>query len=433
MQRCHKGRGRLGKQWATKRIRMPGPRMHLEEARQHVRQRASPASDDVLIGLEAEWHVFDVEDAERVVPLPDIEAAVDSQAVLPGRSRVTYEPGGQLELSTEPFARLGDAINALETDRLAVATAIAPHRVALVGCGTDPFRFPHRQLRAPRYEAMERYFSDHGDAGLRMMTRTASLQVNLGIGRPEALAERWEAAHAIAPAMVAAFACSPIRENLDTGEMSSRLANWYLIDPSRTAQPEVSAGVDGWVDYALSARVMLIRHPDSCEPMHQPLSLSQWVTDGWCGLYPTADDIDYHLTTLFPPVRLRGWLEVRYLDAVAPRWIPAVAGAVTVLIDDEEARHRALEATQSTRELWCEAHRYGLRHPQLRDAASQCLEIAQWALEKRNEHGAAERIRDYRSDYLDQRRSLADELRSAWQRQETASYLWRTNEVEGWS
>jgi glutamate--cysteine ligase len=279
---------------------------------------------------------------------------------------------------------------------------------------------------------MERYFAAHGDAGLRMMTRTASLQVNLGIGPGTALQERWEAAHAIGPAMVAAFACSPIREGLDTGEMSSRLANWYLIDPSRTAQPEVAAGVNGWIDYTLSARVMLIRDGDGCEPIFEPMSFAQWLREGWNGIYPTAADLDYHLTTLFPPVRLRGWLEVRYLDAVSPHWIPAVAGAVTVLIDDDIARNDAMEITDSTRELWCEAHRYGLRHPGLATAATQCLEIAQAALTRRGEHDAASRIDQYRVEYLGQCRSLADELRLAWERDGTVDHLWHANEVDGW-
>ncbi|MCU1346281.1 MAG: glutamate/cysteine ligase family protein [Acidimicrobiia bacterium] len=411
---------------------MQEPPLLLEEARDHVRRRAMPGNEQILVGLEAEWHVFDVADPNRVVALRDVQRPVEALGALPGTSRVTYEPGGQLELSTEPFAGLGDALDALERDHSEVAAALAPSGLGLVGCGADPFRLPHRQLQAPRYDAMERYFNAHGNAGLRMMTRTASLQVNLGIGHPDALQERWQVAHDIAPAMVAAFACSPIREGADTGEMSSRLANWYLIDPSRTAQPEVAAGAEGWVDYALSARVMLVRRGDGCDPLEEPLSFSQWVTDGWLGLYPTADDLDYHLTTLFPPVRLRGWLEVRYLDAVAPRWIPAVAGAVTVLIDDDQARGEAIEATRSVSELWCEAHRYGLAHPALDRAASDCLAIAYRALLRRGEHRAADRLAEYQSDYLGRRTSLAHELRRAWEADDAARHLWQSNEVDGW-
>ena len=63
---------------------------------------------------------------------------------------------------------------------------------------------------------------------------------------------------------------------------------------------------------------------------------------------PTAADLDTHLTTLFPPVRLRGYLELRYLDMTAPRWWPAIAAVVTTLMDDPVAADLAAEATERT-------------------------------------------------------------------------------------
>ena len=70
------------------------------------------------------------------------------------------------------------------------------------------------------------------------------------------------------------------------------------------------------------------------------------------GRLPTAADLDVHLTTLFPPVRLRGYLELRYLDMTAPRWWPAIAAVVTTLMDDPVAADLATEATERTAELW---------------------------------------------------------------------------------
>jgi glutamate--cysteine ligase len=83
-----------------------------------------------------------------------------------------------------------------------------------------------------------------------------------------------------------------------------------------------------------------------------------------------------HLTTLFPPVRLRGYLELRYLDMTPPRWWPAVAAVVTTLMDDPAAADAASEATEPAAGLWAEAARDGLGHPELARAARRCLAIA---------------------------------------------------------
>ncbi|HEY5015544.1 MAG TPA: glutamate-cysteine ligase family protein, partial [Streptosporangiaceae bacterium] len=83
-----------------------------------------------------------------------------------------------------------------------------------------------------------------------------------------------------------------------------------------------------------------------------------------------------HLTTLFPPVRLRGYLELRYLDMTPPRWWPAIAAVATTLMDDPVAADAATEATQRTALLWTEAAREGLGNAVLADSARRCLRIA---------------------------------------------------------
>jgi len=94
------------------------------------------------------------------------------------------------------------------------------------------------------------------------------------------------------------------------------------------------------------------------------------------GRLPTAADLDVHLTTLFPPVRLRGYLELRYLDMCPPRWWPAVAAAAATLMDDPVAADLAAEATEPTAGRWRDAARAGLTDPPLAAAARRCLEIA---------------------------------------------------------
>jgi glutamate--cysteine ligase len=89
-----------------------------------------------------------------------------------------------------------------------------------------------------------------------------------------------------------------------------------------------------------------------------------------------AADLDLHLTALFPPVRLRGYLELRYLDVAAPRWWPAIAALVTTLMDDPVAADLATEASEQAAALWAGAARDGLADPRLAASARRCLDIA---------------------------------------------------------
>src|SRR3954451_11729994 len=164
--------------------------------------------------------------------------------------------------------------------------------------------------------------------------------------------------------LVSAFANSPVNDSHTTGWKSARLATWWGIDPSRTAPVGVAAGVASWAAYALGARVMFIREsPSSYRPLAKPLSFVRWLLDGHELASPTMDDLDYHLTTLFPPVRPRGWLEIRYLDALPSPWWRVAATVVATLLRDDEAGAAAFRATEGTEELWLDAARWGLEHP----------------------------------------------------------------------
>ena len=112
--------------------------------------------------------------------------------------------------------------------------------------------------------------------------------------------------------------------------------------------------------------------------MRMPVSFAQWASGAvrLAGRTPTSADLDTHLTTLFPPVRLRGYLELRYLDMTPPRWWPAVAAVVTTLMDDPVAADKAAEATERTTALWTTAAREGLTDAVLADSARRCLTIA---------------------------------------------------------
>src|SRR5207302_2331074 len=144
--------------------------------------------------------------------------------------------------------------------------------------------------------------------------------------------------------------------------------------PSRTAPPRGGGDVVAqWVDYALSANVMMIRSAaDGYTPVCGPFPLGAWVEHGHGDGWPTADDVAYHLTTLFPPIRPRGWLELRYVDALpAPLWAVA-AMVLAALVMDEEAGERAAHAGAGAAD-WMTASRLGLAHPGTAMAARACI------------------------------------------------------------
>jgi glutamate--cysteine ligase len=124
---------------------------------------------------------------------------------------------------------------------------------------------------------------------------------------------------------------------------------------------------------------MLLRNPSatSTTAVTDRIPFADWVSGhARLGRAPTAADLNYHLSTLFPPVRLRGYLEIRYLDAVPYRWWPALAALVVTLVDDCVAADRAAELCGGLGDSWTAAARDGLGHQALRAATRGCAEVA---------------------------------------------------------
>jgi glutamate--cysteine ligase len=148
------------------------------------------------------------------------------------------------------------------------------------------------------------------------------------------------------------------------------------------ATPAADAGLDpatAWARFALRAPVAFIRTcGNDVAAVGGFVPFEKWASGAvrLGGRGPTAADLDVHLTTLFPPVRLRGYLELRYLDMTAPEWWPAIAAVATTLMDDPVAADRAIEATEPAARLWTEAARDGLDDAVLAESARRCLAIA---------------------------------------------------------
>ena len=334
------------------------------------------------VGLELEGHCHDPADPYRRPSWDEISAVLNDLPALPCGSKVTVEPGGAVELSGPPADGAVAAIEAMNRDQAALRLAFADAGLGLVFLGADPLRRPKRINPGGRYRAMEQFFraSRSGAAGAAMMTSTASIQVNLDAGPQDGWAARVRLAHALGPTMIAIAANSPMLGGEFTGWVSTRQRVWGQMDSARCGPILGASGDDpgtDWARYALKAPVMLVHNPDAVAVTHW-VPFADWV-DGRVLLgdrRPTIADLEYHLTTLFPPVRPRQWLEIRYLDTVPDAFWPAVVFTLVALLDDPVAADIAAEAVEPVATAWDIAARVGLGDRRLYEAANKCVAVA---------------------------------------------------------
>jgi glutamate--cysteine ligase len=320
------------------------------------------------VGLELEWPVHRLGDVSARPAASDAVMAADW--TLPAGGRISFEPGGQVELSTAPARSAAGALRAAETDSCALRARMAAAGFACETLAVDDRRPPRRILQLPRYQAMERFFAEQGPAGAWMMCNTASTQVNISHDQVDPH-QRWYIMHQIAPVLIAAFAHSP---GLDAGGhrwASLRQAIWWSIDPPRTRPVRTDIAPElAWQAYALAADVMFITGDGGASgtAVRPGLPFGRWMADGHPAGWPTTEDYRYHLSTLFPPVRPRGWLELRVLDAL-PDGIRDVAVLTVAVACTIEAGRELRQRLPDTSNLWITATRDGLCHPVLESAA----------------------------------------------------------------
>ncbi|SPM39940.1 Gamma-glutamylcysteine synthetase [Mycobacterium numidiamassiliense] len=334
------------------------------------------------VGLEVEAHCFDPLDPRRRPSWTEITDVIELLPPLPCGSAVTVEPGGAVELSGPPRDGVVAAIDAMNRDQAVLRKAFADVGLGLVFLGADPLRSPKRVNPGARYRAMERFFaaSHSGEAGAGVMTSTAAGQGNVDAGPQSGWAARVRLAHALGPTMIAIAANSPLLGGEFTGWVSTRQRVWGAMDSARCG-PILGASGDepgtDWARYALKAPVMLVNNPEAVPVTHW-VPFTDWVEGRELlgGRRPTVADLDYHLTTLFPPVRPRRWLEIRYLDSVPDDLWSAVAFTLVTLLDDPVAADRAAEVVEPVATAWDTAARLGLRDRRLLAAANRCVAIA---------------------------------------------------------
>ncbi|WP_369393788.1 ergothioneine biosynthesis glutamate--cysteine ligase EgtA [Streptomyces sp. CG1] len=379
------------------------------------------------LGVELEWLVHELRTPQLPVTPERLETVYAALRAVPLRSPLSVEPGGQLELSSPPSASLMECIGTVSADLDTVRAVLAAEGLALVGIGHDPWHRPRRFLHEPRYDAMETCLDRAGPAGRHMMCNSASVQVCVDAGHEEpgplGHARRWWLAHQLGAVLVAAFANSPLLGHEPTGWQSTRQLMWTEIGAGRAGAPPLDGEPRAaWARHVLDSPVMCVRRDSGPWDVPEGLTFREW-TRSRSPRPPTRADLEYHLTTLFPPVRPRGHLELRMIDAQPgdDGWIVPLA-VTAALFDDPQAAETAYRSVKPLAEralnlpaphnpLWTDAARSGLADPELREVADVCFAAALEALPR---IGATDEVTEavagYRDRYVARGRCPADDL-----------------------
>ena len=344
-----------------------------------------------LVGVELEWLLH-----RRAVPDAPIDVRALTTALGPhapttldpgsparplrAGSTVTVEPGGQAELASPPLPDLARLLDTVRTDSADLMSRFAAHGIVPDARAADSLRPPRRILQVPRYRAMEQSFDRIGPYGRSAMCSTAAVQVCLDAGEGASVARRWAALHSVGPVLLAAFANSPVLHGRRTGWKSSRWAAWLACDPARTAPPplaDTDPDVDpaaGWARRVLASPLLCVRGEDTWT-VPQGITFGDWVR-GALPTPPTTADLDYHVSTLFPPVRAHGFLEVRYVDAQAGDGWALPTAVLVALLSDPAVTDRVLEICEPVRGRWVSGARHGLADRVLARAAAGVFTLA---------------------------------------------------------
>lgn len=314
---------------------------------------------------------------------------------------VTLEPGGQMELAGAQLETIHQTCAEVHTHLDQVKQVAGEIGVGLIGVGFHPTakREDITWMPKGRYKVMGDYMPKVGNLGLDMMLRTSTVQVNLDFQSEADMVKKFRVGLALQPIATAMFADSAFVEGKPTGYLSFRSHVWEDTDPDRCGiLPfvfEDGMGFERYVDYMLDVPMYFV-YRDGTYIDATGQSFRDFL-DGRLpalpGETPTDGDWSDHMTTVFPEVRLKQFLEMRGTDGGPWRRLCALPAFWTGLLYDSEALDAAWDLVKDwTAEehaaLRAEVPRQALKTPfrnrTVRDIASETLEIASSGLRKRN-------------------------------------------------
>jgi glutamate--cysteine ligase len=283
---------------------------------------------------------------------------------------ITLEPGGQLELSGAPLRTIHETCREFHTHLDLVRRASEPLDIVWLGLGIHPIHSVEQLPRMPkqRYRIMRHYLPTRGSRGLIMMFSTATVQANLDYESEPDMVEKVRTALGISPVVSAIFANSSLSDGKANGFVSRRMHAWTDTDPDRCGMLPIAFesdfGYRRYVEWALDVPMFFVVRGGHYEAAHDQ-TFRQFLENGRGKDRPTLADFDRHLTTLFPDVRVKQFIEVRGADAVPPGLTCSLPALWKGVLYDAVAREAAVDLvggfTQEEREAASEAvARHGL-------------------------------------------------------------------------
>jgi glutamate--cysteine ligase len=353
---------------------------------------------------------------------------------------VSLEPGGQFELSGAPLLTIHDICNETGQHLMEVKQVADQIGVGFLGAGFDPLWTREQVPVMPkgRYDIMRSYMPKVGTLGLDMMLRTCTIQANLDFDSEADMVAKFRTSLALQPIATALFACSPFTEGRPNGFLSARANVWTDTDADRTGMLgfvfEDGFGFERYADYALDTPMYFAKRDG-----HYVDASGQSFRDFQAGKlpalpgqFPTSKDWNDHLTTLFPEVRLKAYLEMRGADggpwsricALPALWAgvlydaPSLAAAWDLVKDWDIADHERLRRDVTRLGLKAE-----VAGRSVRDIAVDLVNIAKQGLKNRakfsggmvDERGYLSELEDIADSGVTPAERLLDLYHGAWQ------------------
>jgi len=348
-----------------------------------------------------------------------------------GQASITLEPGGQVELSGEPWSTVHDAAREFRRHVEEILGVGKDLGIYFLGLGMQPFSRLDDIEWVPkrRYEIMAPYMSRVGSLGHRMMKQTATVQVNLDFGSEADAMAKMRVAMGLVPLVAAMYANSPLSDGDLNGYMSYRGHVWTDTDPDRSGLLgfvfSERAGFADYVEYALDVPMYFIVR-DAWIDM-TAYTFREFLEKGHGGHRATMADWNTHLTTLFPEVRMKQFIEVRAADSPPLELVLSLPALVKGLFYWSDALEAAWDLVkrwswEELLALYHEVHRAAhdarIRGMRVRDLCRELLDIAEYGLRRQrclDNRGENEGV--YLERLIDQvRRGLcpAQQVREKW-------------------
>lgn len=380
----------------------------------------------------------------------DIVAA--EQSDLDGKVRaITHEPGGQFELSGAIYRSLYESAEELDSHlelmrELSQPRQASPEELSadyaqplnqdgleMVCWGANPFFTPDEIPWMPksRYAIMREYMPTRGDLAFSMMKQTCTVQANFDYADEQGAADTIRTSLLLSPLVSALFANSPILAGEDTGMQTFRGHIWTRTDPDRCGWPEFMYrddwGYADYLDYMLDVPMFFIRRGDEYINKAGD-SFREFIQQGHGPHRATMGDFELHLSTAFPEIRLKQFIEIRGEDAGPRDHMVAMPALWKGILYHEPARALARELVAETSPrahaaLFAEAYQNGIhgraKNGSIRELLRELLVISADGLDALAEeegHPSERLLLAPLEEIVDTGKSLADLLREDWER-----------------